>query len=168
MLQVQANNGVARALTKGMTTLSRTSIGAALATLLFAVSTFASDHHALNGTWILVPAKSDFAGQDVVQTGTVTIDDRQGNITVSRNFAYDGANETVFYRFSTDGQENSTIKDGKDFKSKAKWEHNVLKVATTRGAATTVEHFNLAADGTLILHVYQPEHKPITLQFQRK
>jgi hypothetical protein len=75
-----------------------------MAALLFAVSTFASDHHALNGTWTLVPATSDFAGRDAVQTGTVTIDDRQGNITVSRNFTYDGAKQTIFYSFSTDGQ----------------------------------------------------------------
>ena len=152
-----------------MTTYSsRTASGAVLAALLLAVSTFASDHHALNGTWTLVPAKSDFAGRDAVQTGTVTIDDRQGNITVSRNFTYDGANETIFYSFSTDGQENSTIKDGKDFKSKARWEHNVLRVTTTRGGVATVERFSLAADGTLLLNVDQPEHRPIALVFQRK
>jgi hypothetical protein len=141
---------------------------AVLGTFLFAVSTFASDHHALNGTWMLVPAKSDFAGQDAVQTGTVTIDDRQGNITVSRNFTYDGANQTIFYSFSTDGQESSTIKDGKDFQSKARWERNVLRVTTRRGEVTTVERFSLAADGTLTLDIDQPEHKPITLVFQRK
>src|SRR5260221_13116828 len=99
---------------------SRTASGALLAILLFGISTFASDHHALNGTWTLVPARSDFTGHDVVQTGTVTIDDRQGNITVARNFTYDGANETFFYTFSTDGQEKSTIKDRKGFKVKAK------------------------------------------------
>jgi hypothetical protein len=142
--------------------------GVVLVTLLLTVSTSASDHHTLNGTWTLVPAKSDFAGQDVVQTGTVTIDDRQGNITVARNFTYNGANQTFSYSFSTDGQENSTIKDGKDFKSKAKWERNVLRVTTTHGGVTTVERFSLAADGTLILNVDQPDHRPIALVFQRK
>ena len=44
-----------------------------MTTLLFAFSAVARDHSALNGTWTLVPAKSDFAGQPVVQTGTVTI-----------------------------------------------------------------------------------------------
>src|SRR5437879_3622287 len=58
--------------------------GAVLTTLLFAFSTFARDHSALNGTWTLVPAQSDFAGQPVVQTGTVTIADREGIIVVSR------------------------------------------------------------------------------------
>jgi hypothetical protein len=52
-----------------------------LATLLCGFSAFARDHSALNGTWTLVPAKSDFAGQSVVQTGTVPINDRQGIIT---------------------------------------------------------------------------------------
>jgi hypothetical protein len=38
-----------------------------------------------------VPSKTDFAGQAVVQTGTVTIDDRHRKIAISRNFTYDGA-----------------------------------------------------------------------------
>ncbi len=116
--------------------LSRTISGAALTIVLAAVSTFGSQRHqALNGTWTLVPTKSDFAGQAVFQTGTVTIDDRQGNITVARHFTYDGAAETIFYSFSTDGRENATIETGKDFKSKAKWEGDVLKVTTTRGGS---------------------------------
>ena len=73
-----------------------TIIRAVLTTLVFAFTAFASDHSALNGTWTLVPAKSDFAGQPVVQTGTVTINDRQGVIVVSRSFVYEGATETFF------------------------------------------------------------------------
>jgi hypothetical protein len=134
-----------------------------------ALPTFGTErHHALNGTWTLVPAKSDFAGQAVVQTGTVTINDRQGNITVSRNFTYDGATETFFYSFSTDGRENSTIHNGKDFKSKAKWEGDVLKVTTTQAGVTTLERYSLAADRTLTLKVDVPEHGPITLVFVQK
>ena len=149
--------------------LSRTISGAALTIVLAAVSTFGSQRHqALNGTWTLVPTKSDFAGQAVFQTGTVTIDDRQGNITVARHFTYDGAAETIFYSFSTDGRENATIETGKDFKSKAKWEGDVLKVTTTRGGVTTVERYSLAADGTLLLKVEVPEHRPITLVLMQK
>jgi len=37
--------------------------GAVLTTFLFAFCAFARDHAALNGTWILVAGKSDFAGQ---------------------------------------------------------------------------------------------------------
>ena len=70
--------------------------GTILATLLFAFSAFARDHNALNGTWTLVPAKSDFAGQPVVQTGTVIIHDRQGIIIVEPGFVYECAAETFF------------------------------------------------------------------------
>ncbi len=57
-----------------------------MATLLFAFSAFARDHGAMNGTWTLAPAESEFAGQPVVQTGTVTVADRQCIIIVSRSF----------------------------------------------------------------------------------
>lgn len=142
--------------------------GAVLTTLLFAFSAFADDHNALNGTWTLVPAKSDFAGQPVVQTGTVTINNRQGNISVSRSFVYDGATQTVFYRDSTDGRNNSTIRTGKDLKSKTGWDHGVLKVKTTDSGAVTLESYTLAADGTMMVSVERPDHKPFTLLFQRK
>jgi len=152
-----------------MRTYSATTItGAALTTLLFAFSAFAHDHTALNGTWTLVPAKSDFAGQPVVQTDTVTINERQGIITVSRNFVYEGATETFFYRDITDANNNATIHTGKDLKSKTSWDHDVLKVTTTQDGAITIESYTLAADGTMLVSVVRPEHKPITLVFQHK
>lgn len=55
---------------------SRTIRGVVWTTILFSVSTAASNHHTLNGTWTLVPAKSDYAGHSVIQTGVVTITDR--------------------------------------------------------------------------------------------
>jgi flagellar capping protein FliD len=130
-----------------------------LTTLLFAFSAGARNHSALNGTWTLVPAKSDFAGQAVVQTGTVTIDDKEGVIIVSRNF---------FYRDVTDAENNATIHTGKDIKSKTRWDHGVLKVTTTQSGAITLESYALAADGTMMVSVVRPESKPITLVFQRK
>ena len=151
-----------------MRTNSTTAItGAVLTTLLFAFSAFARDHSALNGTWTLVPTKSDFAGQPMVQTGTVTIDDHQGIITVSRNFVYAGATETYFYSDMTDAEHNATIHSGKDLKSKSRWDHDVLKVTTTQSGAITVESYALAADGIMTVSVARPEHKPITLVFQR-
>ena len=36
----------------------------------------AGSHHDLNGTWALLPTRSDFAGQPVIQTGTLTTWDR--------------------------------------------------------------------------------------------
>ena len=142
--------------------------GAALTTLLLACSAMAHDHSALNGTWTLVPAQSDFAGQPVVQTGTVTIDDRQGIITVSRNFVYAGAAETFFYSDMTDAEHNATIHTGKDLKSKSRWDHDVLKVTTTQSGATTLENYTLRADGAMTVNVSRPLHKPVTLVFQRK
>ena len=63
---------------------SSTTISAILLTMAFlvALSAFGRDHNALNGTWTLVPEKSDFAGQPPLQSATVTINDREGNITL--------------------------------------------------------------------------------------
>jgi hypothetical protein len=143
--------------------------GAVLTAALFAFSAFAHEHTALNGTWTLVPANSDFAGQPVIQTGTVTIDERQGNIAVTRNFAYQGAaGETYFYRDVTDSENNATIHSGKDLKSKTRWDHDVLKVTTTQSGAVTVESYTPAPDGTMRATVVRPGQAPITLVFERK
>jgi hypothetical protein len=139
-----------------------------LSTLFFAFSALARDHSALNGTWTLVPAQSDFAGQPVVQTGTVTINDKEGVIIVSRNFVYKGATETFFYRDLTDAENNATIHTGKDIKSKTRWDHHVLKVTTTQSGAVTLESYTLEADGTMMVSVVRPESKPITLVFERQ
>jgi hypothetical protein len=152
-----------------MRTSSTTTItGAVLTTLLFAFSAFAHEHSVLNGTWTLVPAKSDFGGQPVVQTGTVTIADREGIIIVTRSFVYEGATETFFYSDVTDSSHNATIHTGKDLKSKTRWDHDVLKVTTTQSGAITVESYTLAADGAMLVNIERPDHKPITLVFQRK
>ena len=149
------------------TNSTATIAGAVLTTVLFAFSAFARDHSALTGTWTLVPAKGDFAGQAVVQTGTVTINDRQGIIIVSRSFRYEGATETFFYSDSTGSENNAPNHTGKDLKSKTKWDHDVLKVTTTQSGGVTLESYALAADGTMLVSVARPEHKPITLVFQR-
>ena len=136
--------------------------------LLFVCFAFAHEHTALNGTWTLVPTKSDFAGQRVVQTGTVTIHEREGVISVSRNFVYAGEAETYFYNDVTDAQNNATIHTGKDLKSKSSWDHDVLKVTTTESGMVTVERYMLAADGTMVVNVERPDRKPISLVFQRQ
>ncbi len=135
--------------------------------LLFAFPALARDRTALNGTWTLVPTKSDFAGQPVVQTGTVRISDQQGVIVVSRSFVYEGTTETFFYTDSTGSENNSTVHSGKDLKTKTRWDHDVLKVTTTQSGAITLESYSLAADGTMLVSVERPERKPITLVFQR-
>ena len=82
-------------------------------------------------------------------------------------FRYEGATETFFYSDSTGSENNATNHTGKDLKSKTKWDHDVLKVTTTQSGAVTLESYTLAADGTMIVSVVRPEHKPITLVFQR-
>ena len=148
--------------------VSKIFLGSTLGLVLFAASALANNHHRLNGTWILEPTRSDFAGQPSIQTGAVTINDREHNITVSRSFGYDGASESFEYSFTTDGRENATIRDGKAFKSKAKWDGDVLKVTTIDNGATSVERFSLQPDGSLMLVVERPEHRQVTLFFQRQ
>jgi hypothetical protein len=143
-------------------------LGFGVGLVLFAALAMAGNRHDLNGTWALEPTRSSFEGQPAIQTGTVTINDRQHNIFVSRNFNYDGADESFEYAFTTDGRENSSIRQGKTFKSKAKWEGDALRVTTIDNGATTVERFSLAPDGSLMLVVERPEHRPITLYFQRR
>jgi hypothetical protein len=143
-------------------------LGAALTILLFAASASARDHSALNGTWTLIPAKSEFSGQPVVQTGTVTIKDAGGVIIVTRHFVYKGAAETFFYSDSSGSEHNDTIHEGKNLKSKTQWDHDVLKVTTTRSGTMTIESYSLGADGTMLVSVVRPEFKPITLVFERK
>ncbi len=145
----------------------RTSV-AILATVLVTLPAFPRDHSILNGTWTLVPTQSDFAGQPVIQTGTITISDQQGAIVLSRNFQYEGANATSFYKNSLGNQDNSTIHAGKDAKTKTKWEHDVLTVTTTEAGRVTVESYHLAPDGTMTANVEIPGHDPITLHFERK
>jgi len=150
------------------TYFTTTIAGAVLTTLLFAGTALARDHSALNGTWTLVPARSDFAGQPVVQTGTVTISERDGIIIVTRNFIYEGANETFFYRDVIDTENKATIHTAKDVKSKTKWDHDILRVTTTQPGSVTTESYNLAADGTMMVSVVRPDHKPIALFLERK
>jgi hypothetical protein len=153
---------------EGNMRISITTTRAILTTLLCAFFLFARDHSALNGTWTLVPAKSDFAGQPVVQTGTVSIADRDGVIIVSRSFVYEGATETFFYNDVSNSEHNATIHTGKDLKSKTSWDHDVLKVVTTQDGAVTIERYSLAPDGAMIVSVARPERKPISLIFERK
>ncbi len=141
---------------------------AVLTTVLFALPLAARDHAAFNGTWILVPARSDFAGQSVVQTGTVTIKSEDRVIIVERNFKYEGIAETYFYSDLSDANGGATIHTGKDLKSKTKWDHDVLRVTTTLDGAVTVESYALSADGGMKVNVVRPGRKAVELAFERK
>src|ERR1700733_13219662 len=150
-----------------MRTFSTTTIaGAVLTTLLVAFPAYTRDHNDFSGTWTLEPAQSDFAGEPVVQTGTVTISDQQGVIVVSRSFKYEGAAETIFYNDSTGSENHSTVHTGKDLKTKTRWDHDVLRVTTTQSGAVTLESYALSSDGVMTVSVTRPERKPIPLIFR--
>jgi hypothetical protein len=134
---------------------------------LFAALAAAASHHNLNGTWVLVPSRSDFGGAPAIETGTLTIYDRQHNIYVSRTFGLEGEEGAFSYNFSLDGSENSTIREGKTLKTKAKWDGDVLKVTITRDNVPTVERYSLEPDGTLTLLVERPDHRVLRLTFVR-
>ena len=138
-----------------------------LALVLIAVTGFASNHSSLNGTWKLMSARTDFAGEPVIQTGTVTISDRQHNIYISRDFTYEGTSQTISYNFTTDSRENGSIRQGKSFKTKAKWDDRVLTVTTVGEGVAEHERYSLDLDGTLILVVERAGHPPLTLHFER-
>jgi len=142
--------------------------GVVLASLLFAFSALARDRSVLNGTWTLAPTKSDFAGQPAVETGTVTIEDKEGIVVITRKLVYKGATETFFYNDSSGNELNMTAHDGKSIKTKTRWDHDVLKVTTTRNGAVTSEDYSLNPDGTMSVHVISPNRKPITLVFNRQ
>jgi hypothetical protein len=136
------------------------------AVILFTVCAWANDHQRLNGVWQLIPTRSEFNGERVIQFGTVTVNDRQGNIFVQRNFDFDAPNQSTATSFTTDARENATIKQP-GFKSKAKWDGHVLTVTTTRNGETTMERYSLRDDGTMMLQLDRPGHQPETLYFQR-
>ena len=136
--------------------------------ILLAAVAFANKHHELNGTWSLVPGQSNFAGGPDILYGTLTIDDREGNLYVSRNFDFDDNDHgMIAYEFSADGPEHSTIRQGKEFKTKGRWEGDVLKVTTVQDGHTTVERFSLTPDGNLMLVVHRDNAAPMTLMFRR-
>jgi hypothetical protein len=134
---------------------------------LTAAALCAGVHHSFNGTWRLIPARGELAGEPIIQTGTVTIADRQGNIYVSRDFTFDGESQTANYSYSTDGRANSWIHEGKLFKSKAKWEGNELRILAEQDNIISTERFSLTGDGTLKLVVERPGHHTVTLYFER-
>lgn len=138
------------------------------AVILLASAAFAHNHHALNGTWSLVPSQSNFGGGPEILNGTLTINDRQGNLSVSRNFDFEaGEHGVISHEFTADGPEHSTIRDGKEFRTKAHWDGDVLKVTTVQDGRTTVERFSLTPDGGLTLAVDRQNLAPLTLMFRR-
>ena len=134
--------------------------------LSFAMVALARRHDELNSIWVLRPTPVEFRGQPVTQSGTVTIDDREGNITVTRNFTYAGA-QTLYYHDSTDGPRGSKIR-GQGAVAKVRWEGDTLNVSTTREGAETTDRYSLAPDGTMIDVVESAGRTPVMLVFHRQ
>jgi len=139
---------------------------AALSVAVFSGVAFAH-HHELNGTWQLVPSRCQFNGEPAIEAGTVSINDREGNIWVERNFSLEEGNKTVNTNFATDSRHGSTIKEP-GFRSKAKWDGNVLKVTTDREGVITQERYQLASDGGMLLEVQRTGRPAETLYFQHR
>lgn len=138
----------------------------AVVAVFSAAPAFANHHHELNGTWQLVPARSELHGEPAIETGAVTINDREGNIYVERSFNFDDANRSVTSSFATDARAKASIKEP-GFKSKAKWDGDVLKVTTNHEGITTVERYSLLGDGTMMLLVERTSRPAETFYFQR-
>jgi hypothetical protein len=138
----------------------------AAALAIFAGSALAWNHHDLNGTWQLVAERSELHGEPAIETGTVTIEDREGNIYVSRTFDYHRVNRSTSSTFDTDARAKTSIKEP-GLKSKTEWKGEVLQVTTTREGSVTVERFRLLDDGAMALTVDRPGHAAETLFFRR-
>ena len=136
--------------------------------ILVSTAALAVDHHAFNGTWRLVPTRSEFNGEPMMQSGTLTIGYRDRNIYISHDYLFDGKNVTVSYQSSLDGRENSSIHQGKAIKTKAKWDGDELKVTTLQGDLETVEHYRLNRDGTLTVTAEHPGRPAMTLVYERQ
>lgn len=145
----------------------RSLLTAAAALAVFAGNALAVNHHELNGTWQLIPERSEFHGERVIKTGSVTIADREGNIYVSRSFNFDGVNQSTSSTFDTDARAKTSIKEP-GIRSKTEWKGDALQVTTTQNGATTVERYSLSADGIMVLTVDRPGHAAETLLFGRE
>lgn len=142
-------------------------ITSTLAAALATAMAFADTHQNLVGTWALVPTTGDGSAPEI-KTATITIADREHNIYISRNFTFDDSSQTLSYSFTTDSREDVSIRQGKTFKSKVKWDGNLLKVTTIRDNATEREQYSLRPDGLLMLMIERPSHPPLTLYFERQ
>lgn len=145
----------------------RNFLAGAAALAVFAGYALAFNHRELNGTWRLMPQRSQFHGEPAIETGSVTIADREGNIYISRDFNLNGANESTSSAFDTDARAKTSIKEP-GIRSKTEWKGDVLQVTTTQEGQTTVERYSLSPDGTMVLTVDRAGHAPETLLFERE
>ena|SRR5579884_642211 len=125
-------------------------------------------HPNLSGHWVLIPEQSTYHGQPATQSGEITIEQRHGQLFISRHLFIDGANGGMEFNFTTDGHEGSTIHQGKEMKTKADWDGDTLKVRTKVNDQVTTERYRLSPDrDQLIVLVDTPDGQTSTLVFRR-
>ncbi|HZU28418.1 MAG TPA: hypothetical protein VFA04_23025 [Bryobacteraceae bacterium] len=140
----------------------------AAAALLCAAAVPASAHPNLSGNWTLIPAQSTYHGQPATQTGDIKIEQRHGQLFISRHLFIDGPNSGMEFSFTTDGHEGSTIHQGKNMKTKAEWHGDTLEVKTKMNDQLTVEKYRLSPEGDqMVLVVDTPDGQTSTLVFRR-
>jgi|SRR5579864_2936272 len=140
----------------------------ALSAMLCAFIALARDHKDYNGTWTLLPERSDFAGQPPIQSGTVTIKDGEDSVVVERRFTYGDAGITYFYRDTIASTHGGTVHAAKDVKSKTKWDHDILRITTTQPNGVTEESYSLTNEGLLQIDIEKPGGAPTRLVFARQ
>ena len=151
----------------GRNFLSGAAMPAVVAVLAFVTLAWAANHQELNGRWQLVPSRSELNGEPALETGSVIINDREGNIYVERSFNFDAPSQSTTTTFATDARAIATIKQ-EGFRSKAKWEDGVLKVVTTQDGNAITERYSRRNDGTMMLEVERPNHSTERLFFERE
>lgn len=146
----------------------KTFVLAIAAFLVFSTAALARDHHQLNGTWRLIPSRSELNGEQPFASGTVTINDHGRNIYLAQQFGISEPQQSVSAGFTIDGHENSVIRRGSNFWGMANWENDSLHVQTTENGVTSTERFMLRPDGTMAMDFIRPGHQPVTLFFERE
>ena len=135
--------------------------------LLSASLSFGRIHEELNGTWVLLPQPTVYHGEQVTESGTVTIDIREGNVAVIRDFTFRGKAHNFRYHDIADGPMNSTLRAPQQT-THLRWEHTALRLQTIRDGEETVDTFSLAPDGTMTDIVESPGRAPVALMFHRQ
>ena len=139
-----------------------------MAALVFAAALPLLAHPNLSGHWVLLPEQSTYRGQPATQSGEITIEQRHGQLFISRHLYVDGPNSGMEFNFTTDGHEGSTIHQGKEMKTKASWEGDTLKVRTTMNDQVTIEQYRISPDkDQLVLTVETPDHQISNMVFRR-
>ena len=133
--------------------------------LLFSLAASARNHDDLNGTWKLLPPRSELNGEPAFSSGTVTITSHGGNLYLSQSFAMASEHDTATAGFTIQGKLDSVIRQGTDFWGVAKWSEDTLEVQTTNKGEISMERFRTDPDGVMVLTLDRSGHHTVRLFF---